>query len=76
MSRTRKHPDDEVMIARDSGVVVVDGVEEFVRRGISRAHRGHPIVQAAPDLWEPIGVHFAVETTTAAPGETREMVAR
>ena len=71
MGRPRKYPETEVLIAIDSGVVVYDGNTEQIFKGISRAHRGHPIVKAAPDLWKPIEVHYRVEQMTAAPGELR-----
>jgi hypothetical protein len=71
MPGRRRNPDDDVMVAVDSGIVVVDGREEFVRRGITRARRSHPIVKAAPSLWKPIDVHYDVEQMTAAPGERR-----
>ncbi len=68
----RRNPDQDILIAKTSGVLVVDGVEQTITRGVSRARASHPIVRAAPDWWEPIQVHYDVEEATAAPGERRE----
>lgn len=32
----------------------------------SIARRGHPVVEAQPDLWEPLTVHFEVEPAKAS----------
>lgn len=71
MARPRRNPDDDIMIAVDSGVVVHDGREQIVTKGVTRARRGHQIVRANPSLWRPIDVHFDIEQATAAPGELR-----
>ena len=71
MGRPRKNLDRDVMVAIDDGVVVLNGHEEIVHKGISRAHRGAEIVRLYPTLWKPIDVHFEVEQMTAAPGELR-----
>jgi hypothetical protein len=71
MAQARKNRDDDIMIAVDSGVIVVDGRECQINRGHTRARRGHEIVKAAPNLWKQIDVHYEVEQATAAPGEKR-----
>ena len=70
MGRPRKNL-DQILVAKESGVVVLDGQEVVVHKNITRARAGHAIVKAAPDLWEPIKVHYDVEQATAAPGERR-----
>lgn len=71
MAGRRRNPDDDIMIAVDSGVIVIDGREQQVFKGVTRARRSHEIVKAMPDLWKKIDVHFDVEQMTAGPGELR-----
>lgn len=71
MGRPRKHPDSDVMIAKTSAVITLDGNEVVIVEGVTRAHRGHEIVQKWPGFWKPIDVHYGVEQMTAAPGEQR-----
>lgn len=71
MGRPRRNPDMDILIAVESGIAHVGGEECVVRRGITRARRGHPLVAATPNWWKPIDVHYDVEQATAAPGEKR-----
>lgn len=71
MAGRRRDPDRDVLVARISGVLVIDGREETVTAGRTRARASHPIVKAAPDWWEPINVHYDLEEAVAEPGERR-----
>ena len=71
MGRPRKDPESQVLIARESGIITIDGEECVVVSGVTRAERGHPIVAATPGWWKPIRAHYRVEQATAAPGELR-----
>lgn len=72
MARARRNPDDEVLIANDSGVWVdSDGVEHPFTKGVTRVRASHPLARAMPSAFEQITVHYDVERTTAAPGERR-----
>lgn len=44
-----------------------DGVAVKVRRGRTTAQAGHPIVEAYPDLWEPVQVDYPAAPADAAP---------
>lgn len=46
----------DVMIARESRLVSVDGQEVRVRRNRTTAHSDHPIVKNHPELWVPLTV--------------------
>jgi hypothetical protein len=71
MARARRNPDEEILIAVDSGAVTVEGREYIVHKGITRVRAAHPLAKAMPDLFKPIDVHYDVEQATAAPGEKR-----
>lgn len=71
MGRPRKNPDEDILVATESGWITVNGQSEPVRRNVTRARRGSAIVKASPDMWRPIDVQYEVEQATAAPGERR-----
>lgn len=71
MARARRNPDNEILIAIDSGVVNVDGEMYPVTRGVTRVRAAHPLAKAAPGLFKPIEVHYDIEQATSAPGELR-----
>lgn len=48
----------DLMLARRTAVVVLDGTPHRVRRGRTTAHADAPVVRARPDLWRPIVVDY------------------
>ena len=70
MGRPRKYPERDILIARDSGIwVAPDGMEYPFTADVTRVRASHPIVQAMPEAFEPISVHYDVEQATARAGE-------
>jgi hypothetical protein len=61
----------DVLLARETFIVNVDGKEHFIRAGVTHARRGAAVVKASPGSWVEIPVAFDVEQTTARPGEKR-----
>lgn len=70
-----------LVVARLSGALMLFGRRYMVRRGVTVAETGHPLVAAHPHAWEPLRVHYpvvervhypVVEQATAAPGELRD----
>jgi hypothetical protein len=61
-----------ILVAKDSFVALVKGVEYTVHGGVTRIREGHPLQKAMPEAFEPLTVHFEVEQATAAPGEKRQ----
>lgn len=55
----------ELLIAKRSAMVTLDGALLRVRRGRTLAHAEHPIVAADPTLWRPMPIDYDVETTTS-----------
>lgn len=80
MARPRKDPDEEILIASDSGVWRAPSGEEFYfHKDATLVRAGHPLVKANPDSFKPLRVHYElasepakVEQATAAPGEKRD----
>lgn len=48
----------DVVIARRTAVVRLDGAPHRVRRERTIAHVGHPIVREYPELWRPLTVDY------------------
>lgn len=70
----------DLVVARTSGVVMWQGRRNTIQRGVTVAHRDHPLVARNPKLWKDLVVHYdvepatdsgLVEQATAAPGEMR-----
>jgi hypothetical protein len=70
MGRPRKKTSD-ILVAKDSGVLNLDGEEILIRRGVTRVRAGHKLAETYPDLFEPLKLHYDIEQATAAPGERR-----
>ncbi|MEU8264471.1 hypothetical protein AB0C02_28095 [Micromonospora sp. NPDC048999] len=65
----------DLVVARTSGVVMMDGRRHPIRRGATIARAEHPIVTDNPRLWEPLRVHYDVveaEPETEAVDEQAE----
>jgi hypothetical protein len=74
MARARKKPasdPDQILVARDSASMDVDGTVYAFQKGVTRIRAGHPAVKANPDLFEPLSVHYEVDQATAEPGSKR-----
>ncbi|MFI2663729.1 hypothetical protein [Micromonospora carbonacea] len=71
--------DSDLVVARTSGVIMHEGRRHPIRRGVTIARAGHPLVGKSPKLWQPLRVHYdlpgvgGVEQATAAPGELRDV---
>lgn len=66
----------DVYVCRESAAFEHGGNMVVVNKGYTRVRVGHPILDAHPELFEPITVHYdvpAVEQATAAPGEKRTL---
>lgn len=50
----------DLVVARTSGIVMLNGRRHPLRKGMTVAREGHPIVAANPRLWEPLRVHYDV----------------
>lgn len=71
MGRPRKTRDEDILVARTTGVVNLDGKQILLRRGVTRARAGSAVARAYPTHFKPIDVHFEIEQATDAPGEKR-----
>jgi hypothetical protein len=57
----------DVLIARRSAAVVVDGTRKRVIRGRTTAHADAAVAVQYPDLWQPLQVDFAGEGEPTGP---------
>lgn len=69
----RAGSDDQVFIATQTFTCDVAGEPQFIRAGETRVAGGHELLKRYAGYFKPVeeGVHFGVETATAAPGEKR-----
>lgn len=63
----------DVLIARRTAVVRLDGSPVRVRRGATLAHAEHPIVRENPDLWKPLPVDYDIDTAASATASTGDV---
>lgn len=62
----------KMLVARETGVITLDGTPYSIQAGITRVHEDNPLVKAAEHLWEPARSSYPLlEQATAAPGEQR-----
>jgi hypothetical protein len=60
--KERAMADDDLLTARTRFISFHEGNgRPVVVEHRSIARKGHPVVEAQPDLWEPLTVHFEVE---------------
>lgn len=72
MSRPRRDPEREILIATCSGIWVdKQGAEYPYFQGQTRVRASHPLARAVPDAFKPIDVHYDVEQAITPPGERR-----
>lgn len=55
-----------IVIAAQTGTVVLDGGRRIVRKGVTTAHAGHELVTRYPHLWRPIQPDYPVGPADAA----------
>lgn len=61
---------DDILVASRTGYVLVDGQQVVVRKGMTTARAGHPVIEAGGDLWVPLVPDFEVDEPAAAePGK-------
>lgn len=59
--------DREILVARQDGMIVLDGERVFIHKGVTRVRAGHPLLEGREDLFEPLSVQYDVEDATARP---------
>ncbi len=57
----------DILVARQSAVFTHDGERIVIHKGQTRVRAGHPIVEGREDLFEPLTVHYDVETARQEP---------
>jgi hypothetical protein len=64
---------NDMMLARESGSVEIDGTEYQLHRGVTRVKRSHPLHAVNPGWWEldESAVTYEVEDATKEPGKKR-----
>lgn len=60
----------DIMVARRTAALVFGGRTVTIQRGVTLARVGHPILDAAGEMFEPAHVHFEVAPTGSAKQET------
>lgn len=55
----------EILVARQSGVVILDGVRYQIHRGRTTAHANHPIVRGREQMWRALTIDYAVDEAKA-----------
>lgn len=58
---------ENILVAKDTFVTVVDGERVTVKKGKTRVAEGHPLHRAAPSMFKPVDVTFGVETARNEP---------
>ena len=66
-----KHASPKILIATESFIARVDGVDHTIQAGITRVREGHPLLVGREHLFRAIDAHYEVEQATQAPGEVR-----
>lgn len=51
----------DIYVARKTAALVFAGKTVFIEEGSTMARQGHPILEAAGDMFEPAFVHFEVD---------------
>lgn len=52
---------DDILVASRTEYVMVDGQQVVVRKGMTTARAGHPVIEAGGDLFVPLVPDFEVE---------------
>lgn len=61
----------DILVANETGMIIVDGERYMIHKGVTRVRKGHPMIKGNEALFKPIDVHYDVEQATRAPGEKR-----
>lgn len=64
---------EALYVAKANGFVVFEGRRVMLRKGVTLAREGHPILKSHGGMFELVKVHYDVEQATAAPGERRSL---
>lgn len=59
----------DIYVARKTAALVFAGKTVFIEEGSTMAREGHPILEAAPEMFEPVFVHFEVDGEQPDPDE-------
>jgi len=70
-SETHQASEGRIFIAKESFAMNFNGADISVIAGSTRVREGHPLLKGPEHLFEPINVHYDVESATDAPGEKR-----
>lgn len=49
-----------ILVARKTAALVFGGRTVYIEQGVTLAREGHPILDAAGEMFEPVNVHFEV----------------
>lgn len=63
-----------IYVAKKTAALVFAGKTVFIEEGSTMAREGHPILDAAGSMFEPVFVHFEVDGDTPPAPETPETV--
>lgn len=55
----------DIMIARRTGTIYIEGRRRMIRKGMTTAHRESPVVTGHPKLWEPLRIDYPALTKAA-----------
>ena len=65
-------PREQMYVANDSGVVVINGADVYFKKNVTRVAESDELRRAAPQMFTAIPGEFRIEQATAAPGEERD----
>jgi hypothetical protein len=61
----------KIFVAKESFSALLDGVPISVSAGVTRVREGHPLLNGREMFFEPLTVHYDVETAEQKPGAKR-----
>lgn len=67
MSENTADRTSDIFVANESAVLFVDGEQYTVHKGQTRVRAGHPLLKRNAHFFEPIDVHYDVETAQDRP---------
>lgn len=56
----------DILVAKATAALTWQGQTVFIQQGVTLARQGHPILDAAGDMFGPIHVHFDIEQAAPA----------
>lgn len=66
----------DIFIATDSFVTRIGGETYRVVKDATRVREGHALLDASPQNFKPLDIHYDVERATKAPGEKKPVKAK